>query len=92
MCLRVILENVYSISNTKTDTNFKVIESLETLPKITTKQVLRARLVVILKSFLTFLTFENFYYSSVKKAKNVSWNLYQTHSKSPFGSDSKKRL
>ena len=92
MCLRVILENVYSISNTKTDTNFKVIESLETLPKITTKRVLRARLVVILESFLTFLTLENFYHSSVKKAKNVSWNRYQTHSRSLFDSDSKKRF
>ena len=38
MHLRVILKSIFSISSILKDINFQVLESLETLPKITTSR------------------------------------------------------
>ena len=48
--LTMILGSVFSISNTSKFFIFKVLEKLETLPKITVKWILKMRLVVILRS------------------------------------------
>ena len=67
MLLIVILG---SISNSFNICNFLSFK-LKSLYKITIKCTLRAHLVVIIETFLTFIIFEFFYYLSVKKTENV---------------------